>query len=186
MTKSMFEAIACNVRHSVVVAAAAAALLGGCAVNDTGASEVWDPIEVPIVSSSRSTVRSTSSPFVRSPSSIATGCRCRPRRASTCARESRRAGDHDQRSVQGDPSRAATTLARFLVNSTLGLAGLFDVATSFGLTKTKEGAGNTVGYYARRRARDDAASTRVSRRRSRRAMPGLSSRQYCRRLPWSW
>jgi len=48
--------------------------------------------------------------------------------------------------VQGDPSRAATTLARFLVNSTLGLAGLFDVATSFGLTKTKEGAGNTVGY----------------------------------------
>ena len=50
--------------------------------------------------------------------------------------------------VQGDPSRAATTIARFLVNSTLGLAGLFDVATSFGLTKTKEDFGKTVGYYA--------------------------------------
>ena len=45
--------------------------------------------------------------------------------------------------VQGDPSRAATTMARFLVNSTIGLAGLFDVATSIGLTRTKEGVGNT-------------------------------------------
>ena len=34
---------------------------------------------------------------------------------------------------QGDPSRAATTMARFLVNSTIGVAGLFDVATMLGI-----------------------------------------------------
>jgi len=50
--------------------------------------------------------------------------------------------------VQGDPSRAVTTLARFIINSTIGIAGIFDVASSMGLSKTKEGAGNTVGYYA--------------------------------------
>jgi phospholipid-binding lipoprotein MlaA len=50
--------------------------------------------------------------------------------------------------VQGDPSRAATTMARFLVNSTIGIAGLFDVATSLGMPRTKEDAGKTVGYYA--------------------------------------
>jgi phospholipid-binding lipoprotein MlaA len=37
---------------------------------------------------------------------------------------------------QGDPSRAATTMARFLVNSTLGVAGLFDVATMLGMKRT--------------------------------------------------
>ena len=50
--------------------------------------------------------------------------------------------------VQGDPGRAITTLARFVINSTIGLGGLFDVAAHMGMPRTKEGAGNTVGYYA--------------------------------------
>ena len=46
MIASVFK-VATRVRRSVAAAAVAAALLGGCAVNDTGASEVWDPIETP-------------------------------------------------------------------------------------------------------------------------------------------
>ena len=45
-------------------------------------------------------------------------------------------------------SRAATTMARFLVNSTIGVAGIFDVASSFGLERTKEDFGKTIGLWA--------------------------------------
>jgi len=34
-------------RQSAIALVAAAALLGGCAVRDTGASEPWDPLEGP-------------------------------------------------------------------------------------------------------------------------------------------
>ena len=50
--------------------------------------------------------------------------------------------------VQGSPGRAATTIGRFLVNSTIGIAGIFDVASAMGMSKTKEDAGKTVGYLA--------------------------------------
>ena len=46
MIASVFK-VATRVRHMVAATAVAASLLGGCAVNDTGASEVWDPIETP-------------------------------------------------------------------------------------------------------------------------------------------
>ena len=46
MIASVFK-VATRVRRSVAATAVAATLLGGCAVNDTGASEVWDPIETP-------------------------------------------------------------------------------------------------------------------------------------------
>jgi phospholipid-binding lipoprotein MlaA len=35
-----------------------------------------------------------------------------------------------------------------VVNSTVGIAGLFDVAAYMGLAKTKEDMGKTIGYYA--------------------------------------
>ncbi|HJV67118.1 MAG TPA: VacJ family lipoprotein [Geomonas sp.] len=42
---------------------------------------------------------------------------------------------------------AATTLGRFLTNSTLGLGGLFDPATKWGLEKHPEDFGKTLGYW---------------------------------------
>jgi phospholipid-binding lipoprotein MlaA len=148
MTKGMF-AMALNVRHTIVVAAAALALLGGCASTDTGAAEVWDPIEIP-------------NRFIFSINRAVDVMALRP--VAVLYRDwmpsPAKRGIHNvlenlgepvtaiNEVVQGDPSRAATTIARFLVNSTLGLAGLFDVATRFGLTKTKEDFGKTVGYYA--------------------------------------
>lgn len=40
-----------------------------------------------------------------------------------------------------------TTLGRFVTNSTIGLGGLFDPATSFGLKRQAEDFGQTLGYW---------------------------------------
>lgn len=49
--------------------------------------------------------------------------------------------------VQGKPAQAASDLGRVLVNSTLGIAGLFDVATELGLEKHDEDFGQTLGRW---------------------------------------
>lgn len=49
--------------------------------------------------------------------------------------------------LQGKPREAAVTLARFLVNSTVGWAGLFDPATALGLPRQDEDFGQTLGVY---------------------------------------
>jgi phospholipid-binding lipoprotein MlaA len=51
--------------------------------------------------------------------------------------------------AQGEPSRAAQTIARFLVNTTIGILGIFDVAKEFGLPPTKEDFGQTIGVWAK-------------------------------------
>ncbi len=42
---------------------------------------------------------------------------------------------------------AASTLGRFVINSTVGLGGLFDPATSFGLERNNQDFGKTLGYW---------------------------------------
>lgn len=48
---------------------------------------------------------------------------------------------------QGKEDEASETLVRFGINSTLGLAGLFDVAKSFGYKHHSEDFGQTLGVY---------------------------------------
>jgi phospholipid-binding lipoprotein MlaA len=48
---------------------------------------------------------------------------------------------------QGKDDEASETLARFGINSTLGLAGLIDVADSFGYVYHSEDFGQTLGVY---------------------------------------
>ena len=124
-------------------------MLGGCASGDTGASEPWDPIETP-------------NRFVFSINRAVDIIAIRPLavlyRDGVPAPAQR--GVHNvlenlgepvtaiAEAVQGEPGRAGTTLARFLINSTIGLAGIFDVASSLGLAKTKSGFGDVTGYYA--------------------------------------
>jgi phospholipid-binding lipoprotein MlaA len=48
---------------------------------------------------------------------------------------------------QGEPDRAGTTLARFGINSTLGVAGIFDPATSMGFERHSEDFGQTLGVH---------------------------------------
>lgn len=49
--------------------------------------------------------------------------------------------------LQGKPGRSGTTLLRFLVNSTIGIAGLFDPATKMGLPKYDEDLGQTLAVW---------------------------------------
>ncbi|HEX9023933.1 MAG TPA: VacJ family lipoprotein [Geobacteraceae bacterium] len=44
-------------------------------------------------------------------------------------------------------TESATTLGRFVTNSTIGLAGLFDPATGLGLAQHREDFGMTLGYW---------------------------------------
>ena len=45
------------------------------------------------------------------------------------------------------PDKAAKTLGRFVVNTTVGLAGTFDVATDMGIERQPEDFGETLGYW---------------------------------------
>jgi phospholipid-binding lipoprotein MlaA len=50
--------------------------------------------------------------------------------------------------LQGKLKGAGRELARFLINSTAGVGGLFDPAKDvFGLTKSREDFGQTLGFY---------------------------------------
>lgn len=49
--------------------------------------------------------------------------------------------------MQADPCRAGRTLGRFLLNSTAGIAGFFDVAAEMGLPRHDTDFGETLGRY---------------------------------------
>ncbi|MDX8382356.1 MAG: VacJ family lipoprotein [Ghiorsea sp.] len=49
--------------------------------------------------------------------------------------------------LQGKVTQGATDTVRFLINSTLGIGGLFDVAKTFGLERHKEDFGQTLAVW---------------------------------------
>ena len=49
--------------------------------------------------------------------------------------------------LQGKPKRAANSLGRFLINSTIGVGGLADHATDLGLTESYEDFGQTLAVW---------------------------------------
>ena len=49
--------------------------------------------------------------------------------------------------LQGDPERAGVTLARAVVNTSIGVGGLFDVAQDWGLPKHREDFGQTLAVW---------------------------------------
>lgn len=49
--------------------------------------------------------------------------------------------------LQGKPVSAASDFGRFFVNTTIGVVGLFDVATDMGLKKNNEDFGQTLGRW---------------------------------------
>lgn len=51
------------------------------------------------------------------------------------------------KSLQGEPEDAVHNLFRFLVNSTLGVFGIFDAAASFGLEERSADFGQTLGVW---------------------------------------
>ena len=55
--------------------------------------------------------------------------------------------------LQGKPKQASQALGRFLINSTLGIAGVFDPATSAKLPNKSEDFGQTLGVWGWKRSR---------------------------------
>ncbi len=49
--------------------------------------------------------------------------------------------------LQGNFKNTGNTLARFVINSTLGILGIFDVATAIGFEKQKEDFGQTLAVH---------------------------------------
>jgi phospholipid-binding lipoprotein MlaA len=49
--------------------------------------------------------------------------------------------------LQWKPRKAGITLGRFVINSTVGIAGLWDPATAMGLERQSEDFGQTLGHY---------------------------------------
>jgi phospholipid-binding lipoprotein MlaA len=49
--------------------------------------------------------------------------------------------------LQGSPGRAASTLGRFVVNSTVGVGGAIDVATKLGIPSDDQDGGVTLGKW---------------------------------------
>ena len=49
--------------------------------------------------------------------------------------------------LQGKPANAASDIGRFFINSTVGILGLFDVASDMGLDKNREDFGQTLGVW---------------------------------------
>lgn len=149
MIAGMTKAFAAGIRRSVVAIALAGTVSGGCASGDTGAAEVWDPIETPnrfIFSINRAVDIIALRPLAVMYRDLV------PERAQTGVRNVLDNLGEPVTAInevfQGDANRAATTMARFFVNSTIGLAGIFDVATGFGLERTKTDAGQTIGLWA--------------------------------------
>ena len=55
--------------------------------------------------------------------------------------------------LQGKPKQAGQTLGRFLLNSTLGIGGVFDPATSANLPNRSEDFGQTLGVWGWKKSR---------------------------------
>lgn len=55
--------------------------------------------------------------------------------------------------LQGRPRQAAHSLGRFVVNSTLGIGGVLDPATSIGIENHNEDFGQTLGVWGWKRSR---------------------------------
>lgn len=49
--------------------------------------------------------------------------------------------------LQGKPGNAGRSTSRFLLNTTVGIAGLWDVATPMGITAEREDFGQTLGVW---------------------------------------
>ena len=57
------------------------------------------------------------------------------------------AGTFANNLLQGKPDKAGEDLARIFVNATLGLGGIFDIATEMGIPQNNEDFGQTLGVW---------------------------------------
>jgi len=131
-----------------VMLVAATAGLSGCATREQG--EVWDPLEVP--NRFMFAINQTIDMFIVRPITVTYKFWVPEpvqRGVTNVVQNLGEPVTAINEVAQGEPSRAAQTVARFLVNTTLGVLGIFDVAKEFGIPPTKEDFGQTIAVWAK-------------------------------------
>jgi phospholipid-binding lipoprotein MlaA len=138
-----------RVRLSLAVLLVAATTgLSGCASQEPG--EVWDPLEVP--NRFMFAINQTIDMLVVRPVAVTYKFWVPEpiqRSVSNAVQNLGEPVTAINEVMQGEPSRAAHTIARFLVNTTIGILGFFDVAKELGLPPTKEDFGQTLAVWAK-------------------------------------
>ncbi len=123
-------------------------LLGGCAsVPEDARSEAdpWEPANRPIYAFNRGLDTVTTKPLAKGYEKVVP----KPVRKSITNffKNLRTPGSSINNFLQGKPKRGFTELARFVFNSTIGVGGLFDVATAGGIEENFEDIGQTAAVW---------------------------------------
>ncbi len=140
MNKNAFESTLLSLLPALL------ALLTGCAeVPYRNASDPWEPVNRPIYDLNdaidRLVLKPVSDAYIRVTSE--------PVRASVSNFYDNAAYPETvlNNLLQGKAVAAASDTGRFVVNTTLGIGGLFDVAATMGLPKHEEDFGQTLGVW---------------------------------------
>ncbi len=145
----MFGGCVTGIRRGVAAIAVAAMLVSGCA-SAPESGDAWDPLETP--NRFMFAINKTLDTFILRPLAV-TYRDLTPNGAQRGVRNALNNLGEPVTAInelaQGEATRAAQTVARFIVNSTIGLLGLFDVAKDIGLPPTKEDFGQTIGVWAK-------------------------------------
>lgn len=125
-----------------------AIMLGGCASvpeDQRAATDPWEPVNRPMFGFNRGLDKVTTKPLAKGYEKVLPG----PVRKSITNffTNLRTPGSSVNNFLQGKPKRGFSELGRFVLNSTFGIGGLFDVATASGIEAHFEDAGQTAAVW---------------------------------------
>ena len=134
-------------RHTIALTVLLLAL-GGCAnvpVEDRAETDPWEPMNRTLYSVNRGIDNVSTKPLAKGyekivPRPVRTGI-------SNFFRNLRTPGSSINNFLQGKPKRGFSELGRFVFNSTLGVGGIFDIATAGGLEAHFEDIGQTAAVW---------------------------------------
>ena len=135
-------------RFATVWLVTLAVAVSGCAsVPEENRSEAdpWEPMNRPLFSFNRTVDNVTTKPLAKGYEKVIP----RPVRKSISNffRNLRSPGSSINNFLQGKPKRGFSELGRFVFNSTIGVGGLFDVATAGGIEENFEDIGQTAAVW---------------------------------------
>jgi phospholipid-binding lipoprotein MlaA len=134
--------------HSLAATLALVCLLGACTsvpVDQRVESDPWESMNRSVFNANMAIDRATTRPLARGYRKIIPG----PVRkgVSNFFRNLTTPSSVVNNFLQGKPARGFSEFGRFLFNSTLGLAGLIDVATAGGMEEYREDFGQTAAVW---------------------------------------
>ena len=133
--------------HTIVLLSLAS-MSGGCASvpeDQRSAADPWEPLNRPLFSFNRGLDKVTTKPLAKGYEKVLP----RPVRKgiTNFFRNLGTPGSSINNFLQGKPKRGFSELGRFVFNSTLGVGGLFDVATAGGIEAHFEDIGQTAAVW---------------------------------------